>query len=54
MEKEISRKAKEHEDAALKLSMQFFANELLPYLNIHGKVIEKKKFYVYNLKNLIV
>lgn len=39
MEKEISRKAKEHEDAALKLSMQFFANELLPYLNIQGKVV---------------
>ena len=29
----------QHEDAALKSSMQFFADELLPYLNIEGKVI---------------
>ena len=29
----------QHEDAALKVSMQFFADELLPYLGIDGKVI---------------
>lgn len=29
----------QHEDAALKTSMQFFADELLPYLGIEGKVI---------------
>ena len=29
----------QHEDAALKTSMQFFADELLPYLNIPGKVV---------------
>ena len=28
-----------HEDAVLKTSMQFFAEELLPYLNIEGKVV---------------
>ena len=28
-----------HEDAVLKTSMQFFADELLPYLNIKGKVV---------------
>lgn len=39
MEKELTKKAREHEDAALKLSMQFFANELLPYFGIEGKVV---------------
>ena len=29
----------QHEDAVLKTSMQFFAEELLPYLNIQGKVV---------------
>lgn len=29
----------QHEDAVLKTSMQFFADELLPYLNIKGKVV---------------
>lgn len=29
----------QHEDAVLKTSMQFFADELLPYLGIKGKVI---------------
>ena len=29
----------QHEDAVLKISMQFFADELLPYFNIEGKVI---------------
>ena len=29
----------QHEDAALKTSMQFFAEELLPYLKIPGKVV---------------
>ena len=29
----------QHEDAVLKASMQFFAEELLPYLNITGKVV---------------
>ena len=38
MGKEIPKKAREHEDAALKLSMQFFANELLPYFEIEGTV----------------
>lgn len=28
----------QHEDAVLKISMQFFAEELLPYLKIEGKV----------------
>jgi len=28
-----------HEDAVLKTSMQFFAEKLLPYLNIEGKVV---------------
>lgn len=45
----------QHEDAALKLSMQFFADELLPWFNITGKVaaiaptelihLDLKKFY---------
>lgn len=30
--------ASQHEDAALKISMQFFADELLPYFGISGKV----------------
>lgn len=29
----------QHEDAVLKKSMQFFAEELFPYLNIEGKVV---------------
>lgn len=29
----------QHEDAALKISMQFFADELLPYFGIEGKVV---------------
>ena len=29
----------QHEDAVIKISMQFFADELLPYFNIEGKVI---------------
>jgi hypothetical protein len=29
----------QHEDAALKVSMQFFADELFPYLGIEGKVV---------------
>ena len=29
----------QHEDAVLKMSMQFFADELLPYFNIKGKVV---------------
>ena len=29
----------QHEDAVLKASMQFFAEELLPYLGIEGKVV---------------
>ena len=29
----------QHEDAVLKTSMQFFADELLPYFNIKGKVV---------------
>lgn len=29
----------QHEDAVLKISMQFFAEELLPYLGIQGKVV---------------
>lgn len=29
----------QHEDAVLKTSMHFFAEELLPYLNIIGKVV---------------
>ena len=29
----------QHEDAALKTSMQFFAKELLPYFNIEGDVV---------------
>ncbi|MCD7923072.1 MAG: hypothetical protein LUE14_01725 [Clostridiales bacterium] len=37
MEKE--NKTSQHEDAALKVMMQFFADELLPYLGILGKVI---------------
>lgn len=31
--------AQQHEDAALKTSMQFFAEELLPYFKIPGKVV---------------
>ena len=50
-----SSSAVQHEDIALKISMQFFAEELLPYLGIPGKVIsfaptelihlEMQKFY---------
>ena len=29
----------QHEDAVLKASMQFFAEEILPYFNIKGKVV---------------
>ena len=29
----------QHEDAVLKASMQFFADEILPYFNIEGKVV---------------
>ena len=29
----------QHEDAVLKASMQFFAEEILPYFNIEGKVV---------------
>ena len=29
----------QHEDAVLKTAMQFFADELLPYFGIEGKVI---------------
>lgn len=32
-------KVQQHEDAALKTCMQFFADELLPYLGIEGKVV---------------
>ncbi len=31
--------ASQHEDAALKLMMQFFSDELLPYLGIRGKAV---------------
>lgn len=34
-----SNDVKQHEDAVLKMAMQFFADELLPYLGIKGKVI---------------
>lgn len=36
---EIPKKNQQIEDAVLKLSMQFFAEELLPYLGISGKVV---------------
>ncbi|MCD8365837.1 MAG: hypothetical protein LUC83_08540 [Clostridiales bacterium] len=36
---ENGHKYSQHEDAALKIMMQFFADELLPYLGIPGKVI---------------
>lgn len=36
---ETKEKAQQHEDIALKLSTQFFAQELLPYLGIDGKVV---------------
>ena len=40
MEKdETKNTGQQHEDAVLKLSSQFFATELLPYLNIEGKVV---------------
>ena len=29
----------QHEDAALKVMMQFFADEILPFLGIEGKVV---------------
>ena len=45
----------QQEDAVLKIAMHFFAEELLPYFHIHGKVVgfaptelvhmELKKFY---------
>ena len=40
MEKdETKNTGQQHEDVVLKLSSQFFATELLPYLNIKGKVV---------------
>jgi len=36
---ETNEKAQQHEDIALKLSAQFFAQEMLPFLGINGKVI---------------
>lgn len=36
---ETKEKAQQHEDIALKLSTQFFAQELLPYFGIGGKVV---------------
>ena len=40
MEKEETKeKAQQHEDVALKLSIQFFAQELLPYFGIEDKVV---------------
>ena len=35
----LSSGIQQHEDAVLKTSMQFFAEELLPYLKIKGKVV---------------
>ena len=35
----VCQSIQQHEDAALKTSMQFFAEELLPYLKIPGKVV---------------
>ena len=35
----VCQSIQQHEDAALKTSMQFFADELLPYLKIPGKVV---------------
>lgn len=45
----------QHEDSILKISMQYFADELMPYLGIKGKVVsfaptelvhlELKKFF---------
>mgnify|MGYP003313397303 FL=1 len=34
-----SSNVQQHEDGILKTSMHFFADELLPYLNIEGKVV---------------
>ena len=39
MKNEPATKAKEHEDAALKVSIQYFADELLPHFGIEGKVV---------------
>ena len=39
MKEETNEKAQQHEDIALKLSTQFFAQELLPYFGIKGKVV---------------
>ena len=39
MKNKPATKAKEHEDAALKVSMQYFADELLPHFGIEGKVV---------------
>jgi len=36
---EKKNKTSQHEDAALKVMMQFFADELLPYLGVPGKAI---------------
>ncbi len=38
MEQEDERKVSEHEDGALKTAIQFFADEMLPLLEIEGKV----------------
>ena len=32
------KQAAQHEDAAMKVVMQYFAEDLLPYWGIHGKV----------------
>lgn len=55
LEKPSWTKAVQHEDAALKTMMRFFADEVLPFLGIDGKVVglgttelvrlEVKKFY---------
>lgn len=39
LRKDTSSGVQQHEDAVLKTSMQFFAEELLPYFGIQGKVI---------------
>ena len=37
--REVAFKASQHEDAALKTAMHFFAEELLPFWGIEGKVV---------------
>lgn len=37
--REVVFKASQHEDAALKTAMHFFAEELLPFWGIEGKVV---------------